>query len=190
MVIVFADVAGVEAVLAGGRLRCPCGGQLGPWGHARERVVRGVGRMRPRRAKCRGCGRTHVLLSRLCLLRRRDAIAVIGAALTAKAGGVGHRQIAERLGVPKDTVRGWLRRFARDAEAVRAHFLGWAFALDRELGPVLPAGSVFADAVGALAIAARAFVLRFGPGELWPVVAWLSGGVLLCHTSCPFPPIR
>jgi transposase-like protein len=139
--MVCAEEARVEAELVGGVVRCPaCEGELGPWGHARQRVIRGVGRLRPRRAKCRGCGRTHVLLPELCLLRRRDAVAVIGAALVAGAAGAGHRAIAERLGVPKDTVRGWLRRFARDAEAIRAHFARWAFALDCELGPVGPAG--------------------------------------------------
>jgi len=188
--MVCAEEATVEAELRGGALRCPaCGGQVGPWGHARERVIRGVGRLRPRRAKCRGCARTHVLLPQVCLLRRRDAVAVIGAALAARAAGRGHRRIAARLGVPKDTVRGWLRRFARDAEAIRAYFSRWAFALDPELGPVEPAGGVFADAVTAIGVAARAFVLRFGPREVWPVVAALSGGVLLCHTSCPFPRI-
>jgi Homeodomain-like domain len=188
VVMVCAEEAMVEAELVGGALQCTgCGGELGPWGHARERVIRGFGRLRPRRAKCRGCGRTHVLLSELCLLRRRDAVAVIGAALAARAAGAGHRPIAERLGVPKDTVRGWLRRFARDAEAIRAHFSRWAFALDPELGAVSPAGGVFADAVTVIGVAARAFVLRFGPREVWPVVAALSGGVLLCHTSCPFP---
>ena len=141
VVMVCAGEAMVEAELHGGAMRCPaCRGVLGPWGHARERAVRGVGRLRPRRAKCRGCGVTHVLLPEVCLLRRRDAVAVIGAALAARAAGVGHRRIAERLGVPTDTVRGWLRRFARDAEAIRAHFSGWAFALDPELGPVGPVG--------------------------------------------------
>jgi hypothetical protein len=188
VVMVCAEEARVEAELRGGALRCPaCDGELGPWGHARGRVIRGVGRLRPRRAKCRACGGTHVLLPELCLLRRRDTVAVIGAALAARAAGAGHRSIAERLGVPKDTVRGWLRRFARDAEAIRAYFSRWAFALDPELGPVGPAGGVFADAVAVIAVAARAFVLRFGPREVWPVVAGLSGGALLCHTSCPFP---
>src|SRR5205823_3997223 len=103
VVMVCADEATVEAVLTGGGLRCPeCRGRLGPWGHARERVIRGVARVRPRRAKCRECAKTHVLLPELCLLRRRDAVAVIGAALAAKAAGAGHRPIAERLGVPKD----------------------------------------------------------------------------------------
>jgi len=128
-----------------------------------------------------------VLLPDACLLRRRDAVGVIGAALLARAAGEGHRPIGERLEVPKDTVRGWLRRFARDAGAIRAHFSRWALALDVELGPVAPAGGAFADAVSAIGVAARAFVLRFGPGDAWPIVARLSGGVLLCHTSCPFP---
>ena len=188
VLMVCAHEAEVETDLIGGALQCPaCAGRLGPWGHARQRVIRGVGRLRPRRAKCRGCGRTHVLLPDTCLLRRRDVIAVIGAALLARAAGRGHRTIAELLDLPKDTVRGWLRRFARDAEAIRTLFSRWAFALDPEMGPVAPAGGVFADVVSAIGVAMRAFVLRFGPQLEWSVVARLSGGVLLCHTSCPFP---
>ena len=192
MLMVCAERARVEAELVGGLLACPsCRGVLGPWGHARERVLRGgEGRLRPRRAKCRACAKTHVLLPDLCLLRRRDAVAVIGEALVAKAVGGGHRGIAGRLGVPKDTVRGWLRRFAARAEQVRAHFARWAVALDPELGSIVPAGSVFADALEAIAVAVRAWVLRFGPREAWRIAAALSGGVLLCHTSCPFPPMR
>src|SRR5436190_1405721 len=82
-------------------------------------------------------------------------VAVIGAAIEGKVAGLGHRPIAERLGVPKDTVRGWLRRFVVRAGQVRAHFTRWAVALDPELGPVLPAGSGVADALEAIAIAAR-----------------------------------
>jgi hypothetical protein len=153
--------------------------------------VRGVGGrltwLRPRRAICRACRVTHVLLPDVCLLRRRDEVTVIGAALLARAAGEGHRVIARRLGVLEDRVRGWLRRFGRDAEAIRAHFVRWAFALDLELGPVAPAGSAVADAVAAIGVACRAFVLRFGPQEVWPLVARLSGGVLLCHRSTGFP---
>jgi hypothetical protein len=36
-----------------------------------------------------------------CLLRRADAVGVIGAALAAKAAGVGYRRIAARLGRPR-----------------------------------------------------------------------------------------
>ena len=114
---------------------------------------------------------------------------MIGTALEAKARGRGHRPIAEVLGVPKDTVRGWLRRFAADAEPIRAHFVRWAFALDPELGPIVPAGSGFADALEAIGVAARMWVLRLGRRAVWPLVAALSGGALLCHTSCPFPAV-
>lgn len=125
-------------------------GGAGPWGYARERVLRCASRtvvLVPRRARCRGCAGTHVLLRDVALSRRRDEVSVIGAAVEAKATGVGHRRIAARLGVPKDTVRGWLRRFAAGAEAIRVHFARWAFVLAPELGPVLPAGGGFADAL-------------------------------------------
>lgn len=194
MLMVCAGQVRVEAELAGGALMCPsCRGALGPWGHARERVLRcatGNRVLRPRRARCRSCAGTHVLLPDLALLRRRDEVAVIGAAIEAKAAGAGHRTIAGRLGLPKDTVRGWLRRFAERAVQARAHFTRWAFALDPELGPIVPAGSVLADALEAIAVAARAWVLRFGAGEVWWIAATLAGGLLLCNTSCPFPPVR
>jgi hypothetical protein len=191
VLIVGAERARVEAELSGGGLSCPsCRGRLGPWGHARERLVRcaaGERWLRPRRARCRGCAGTHVLLPDLCLLRRRDEVSVIGGAIEAKVAGAGHRPIAEWLGVPKDTVRGWLRRFIARADRVRAHFTRWALALDPELGPVMPAGNGVADALEAAAVAARAWVLRFGPGEVWRIAAALSGGRLLSNTSCPFP---
>jgi transposase-like protein len=179
-------VAVVEAELVGGLLGCPsCREVLGPWGHARERVLRcaaGDRRIRPRRARCRGCRRTHVLLPWTVLVRRQDEIAVIGAAIEAKVrAGRGFRRIAEQLGASPITVRGWLRRFAERAELIRVHFVRCAVALDSELGPVLPAGSGVADALEAIAVAVRAWVLRFGPAERWPVVCWLSGGLLLQH---------
>ena len=115
---------------------------------------------------------------------------MIGRAIEAKVAGAGHRPIAGRLGVPADTVRGWLRRFAERAEQVRVHFIRWAVVLDLELGSVMPAGSGVADALEAIALAARAWVLRFGPGEAWRIAGWLSGGTLLCNTSSPFPVVR
>ena len=195
MFIVGDEGAGVEAELCAGRLACPfCGGVLGPWGFARRRVLRlhagELRSLRPRRGRCRECARTHVLLPDVCLLRRRDGVAVIGAAIEAKVGGLGHRAIAVALGVPKDTVRGWLRRFESGAERIRAHFTAWAFALDAELSPITPAGSVFADALGAIGVAGRAWVLRLGVRAVWPLAATLSGGVLLCNTSSPFPVVR
>ena len=105
--------------------------------------------------------------------RRQDEVAVIGAAIEAKVAGQGFRSIAERLGVHAGTVRGWLRRFALRAELIRAHFTRCAVALDPEIGPVLPAGSAVADALEAIAVAARAWVLRFGPGDLWRIASVL-----------------
>jgi hypothetical protein len=110
MLTVGVDRGVVETALCGGVLRCPaagCGQRLGPWGSARERGVRGVGRLMPRRARCTSCRRTHVLLPASVLLRRADAVTVIGVALLAKASGCGHRRVAELVGRPVTTVRGW-----------------------------------------------------------------------------------
>jgi len=124
LVTVEADQVRVESRLTAGEVGCPgCPGVLAPWGWARRRGVRGVGWLRPRRARCPGCLVTHVLLPVTVLLRRADAVEVIGAALTARAAGLGHRRIAVWLGVPAGTVRGWLRRWGSGLEAVRVHFV-------------------------------------------------------------------
>jgi hypothetical protein len=103
-----------------GGLHCPgCGGRLAAWGIAREREVRmldGVRSLRPRRACCRECEKTHVLLPGWSVPRRRDGAEVIGAALLHKARGAGHRSQSHDRGAawaPAGTVRGWLRAFAR-----------------------------------------------------------------------------
>jgi transposase-like protein len=191
MLIVCAEQPRVEAELVAGALSCPsCRGALGPWGHGRRRVLRcssGDRWLWPRRARCRGCAGTHVLLPDVALLRRQDEIAVIGAAIEAKVAGEGYRRIASRLGAHPDTVRGWLRRFSERTGLIRAHFTRCAVALDPELGPVLPAGSGVADALEAIAVAARAWVLRFGPGDPWRIASLLSGGVLLATRAPAYP---
>jgi Domain of unknown function (DUF6431) len=194
MLIVCAEVALVEAELVGGLLGCPsCRGVLGPWGHARKRVLRcrGADRwLRPRRTRCRACSGTHVLLPDLALSRRQDEVSVIGEAIEAKVAGEGFRRIAARLGSYPETVRGWLCRFAERADQTRAHFTRCAVALDPELGAVLPAGSGVADALEAIAVAVRAWVLRFGPGEPWQIASRLSGGMLLGNTNRPLEVVR
>ena len=196
MLIVCAEEARVEAELCGGVLSCPsCRGLLAPWGFARVRSIRvrgdGTVSLRPRRSKCWACSRTHVLLPDLCLLGRQYAAAVIGAAIEARARRRGYRRIAAELGVPVRTVRRWLARFAANAEAIRAHFTRWALVLDAELGPILPAGDGFADALEAIGVAARSWVLRFGPGRaVWSLAALLSGGLLLATRGDLFPTVR
>lgn len=187
MIIVGTDPAAVEADLIAGRLTCPrCQNVLRPWGHARKRILHRLTTkewLRPRRGICPGCGATHVLLPEDTLLRRRDDVGVIGAALTAKAGGRGHRRIAADLDREPSKVRRWLRRFGLAAEAVRAHFTRWAHALDPMLGPIVPSGSAFADAVEAIGTAAAAAVRRLGPRPPWSLASVLSGGRLLSTRS-------
>lgn len=123
----------------------------------------------------------------MALGRRVDAVAVIGRAVSAAAGGVGHRQAARRVGRPASTVRGWLRRFAAVAARVATHFSVWAHRLDPNLGPIPPAGSVVADAVAAIGVAARAASLRFGPRPAWSWASVLTGGRLLANTNSLWP---
>ena len=101
--------------LVTGRMRCPrCDGQLRLWGYARSRWIRDrtrLERIRPRRARCNACERTHVILPDRTLLRRLDRVEVIGAALTSSAAGRGYRPISRDLSLPATTVRDWIRRF-------------------------------------------------------------------------------
>jgi hypothetical protein len=185
MLTVETDADAVEERLGSGGLACPgCSAVLTRWGYARGRQVRdtdGVLWIVPRRSRCTGCGVTHVLLPVLLLVRRADTAAVIGAGLTAKATGAGHRLIAALLGRSRETVRGWLRRFAGRVEAVRVVFTRWCRALAPD--PVLPgpAGSAWADALAAILAAAAALAARFGIGEvpLWQVAAAISAARLL-----------
>ena len=177
------DPIEVDRLLLGGLLRCPgCEAQLRPWGWARSRSVREVVEVvvvRPRRSACSGCSCTHVLLPELLLVRRADTVAVIGAALTAKATGRGHRWIAAMLDRPVGTVRAWLRRFAVRAESPRVLFTGLLFVLDPEAGGPQPAGSLFADAVEVMGLAAAAAVRMFGPRPAWQFASSACSGLLL-----------
>lgn len=106
---------------------------------------------------------------------------MIGAGLTAKATGAGHRVIAALLGRPSETVRGWVRRFASRVEAVRAVFTRWC--RDLASDPVLPgpAGSAWADALAVIVATATAAGVRFCIGEVpvWQAAAAVSAARLL-----------
>lgn len=182
MVTVSDEATVVETDLAAGRLACPgCGDSLVRWGWARSRPIRegssGWARdHRPRRARCGGCGATHVLLAVALAARRADAAAVIAAAIEAKvARGMGHRVIASWLGRPVSTVRGWLRAFARSAAALTAAFLGWTARDAPDAAAVwpAPAGGSAARALAAVSAYAAGISDRFSVGA----VTWVRAGI-------------
>jgi hypothetical protein len=191
VLMVGTNAAAVEVELRAGRLACPaCEGRLRPWGFARWRVLRGGDgeeRLRPRRSRCVSCLVSHVLLPVVSLMRRRDTVEVIGAALVAHHAGAGHRRIAAANGVPATTVRGWLRRFAARSGVIAARFTALAHRLDPELGAIQPRGSPRGDALEAIGVAAAAATRRLGPAPRWQFVAGASGGRLLANTTSPFP---
>ena len=125
---------------------------------------------------------THVLLAVSCLLRRADAVDVIGAALRMKATGAGHRPIAAGMARPASTVRGWLRAFAGNAETVRALCMALLVQLDPLIGPLPAHPSAVADAVeaiGACAAAARRRLGVVGAVSPWQLASAVTNGRLL-----------
>ncbi|HEY1915860.1 MAG TPA: hypothetical protein VGH27_09825 [Streptosporangiaceae bacterium] len=156
------DAGAARQALAGGLLHCPgesCGGVLRPWATARPRRVRvpggGQADVRPDRARCAACGHTQVLLRAWCVPRRSCSADVIGAALLAKAHGLGHRRIAELVQVPAATVRDWLRGLARGAAGLTGQAVTVAAGAD--LLPDRSRGSELAGTLAALGAAARWF---------------------------------
>ena len=146
--IVWPCSSSVEEYAAAGRavrvprVDCPdCGRPMGLWsGYERYLRLGRVHRVWVRRAKCRPCRVTHALVPSFVLLRRLDAVEVIGVALERAVAGAGLRPVAAGLDVPHTTARDWRRRFRARAPALA---VGLA-ALVVELGgaaPALPAGS-------------------------------------------------
>ena len=113
MVTVGGDAASVERRLAAGVLRCPCGGVLAPWSYAAWRrviTVEGGWELRPRRARCRGCGVTHVLLPTRLFSRRQYEAEIIWVCVVARLRGACLASIARRAGCAVSTLTGWLAR--------------------------------------------------------------------------------
>lgn len=187
------DPAATSARLDAGGLACPdhgCGGQLGPWGHARPRVLRvEAGRTEthtPRRGRCRACRRTHVLVSTRSYPRRPDRAETVGVALLAAASGLGHRRVAEHVGLPATTVRGWLRRARANSDAVRADATVATYRLDPMAHRLNPTGTTLGDMLDAVGRAVSAWVLRFGPVPApWQVAVALTGAAILASVPKP-----
>jgi hypothetical protein len=184
------DGAAARRALAGRMLRCPgCDAVLAPWGHASARTVYDLGGVRvtarPDRARCTGCAATHVLLDAGLLPRRGYTVRVVGDALVRAARGEPHREIADRLDAPLDTVRGWIRRARRSAHQLWTLGVAAVVALDHDALPTCERSDPLAAALDALAAAAFAVRRRFGPafGEPWSTITVLTRGRLLAPAS-------
>ena len=198
MSIVWPCALSVDAYVALGRNvevprpDCPdCSATMFFWsGYLRP--VRVLGRwemMFVRRARCRGCAVTHVLLPAFALVKRLDAIETIGQAITAVLEGRrGVRPVAAALLVPHTTARGWIRRFSSRAEELAVAFSALALELGaRESGDRV--GSTAQRALGALGDAFMAASELPGWAILGPsrFASAVSGGSLLCtNTSSPY----
>lgn len=127
-----------------------------------------------------GCGqRSHSLLPDVLVTGRVDLVSVIGWALQAKAAGWGHRPIAQRLGVPAATVRGWLRRAAATGGRVAGRLLAVAAAADPTVRAP-PRGGPVALLVAAAEQAALAWSGVSGePVGRWRYAVRVVGGRLL-----------
>ncbi len=181
------DLPHAHESLVAGALGCPrskCAGSLRPWGSARTRSVRvdatTVERYTPRRGRCRVCHVTQVLAWTRTFPRRTDTAANVGAALLASSEGLGHRRVADRLGLPATTVRGWLRRAVANADEVWSIATRRALELDSTTDPFTPVGHRLVAFVGAVGQAVAAYVRRLGPvSDPWSVAVLLTRGRLL-----------
>ena len=102
------------------------------------------------------------------LLRRRDAAVVIGSAWRRAAGGAGARRVAGAVGVPVETVRGWLRRLR-------------ALARERHGAPAPAVGLLGLELAGWDARASAAGCA--GELDIWRFAAHATQGRLLSNTS-------
>lgn len=147
--------------------------------------------LRPRRARCRACRATHVLLPALVVPRRADTTAVIGAALQASARGVGYRRIAALLDRPLSTVRRWIRacRDPDHVECLRAQAMTWLARVDRDvIADLAPQPTRLGEALIALAAAAVALRARVAPHiPPWTLIGQIARGRLVARLAPPRP---
>ena len=163
---------------------------LDGWGpgaqHAPDRLRRfggGTDSCAPKRARCRACSRTQVLVPAMAFPKRADSLETVFNAISLAANGAGHRTIGARIGVPETTVRGWLRRARANANTIRSNAMIAMCALDRMAGKVDPTGTQLGDMLEAVGRAAMAWDnLRPDRPEAIPrleLAALMTGGELL-----------
>jgi hypothetical protein len=140
------------------------------------------------RGACVPCGTTHALLPAFVARNRLDSIETIGAALESVISAEnGVRPVAERVGVPHTTVRGWLRSFGRRAPSLALSFAALAVELGGEA--LTPLGDPRRDALAAMAAAWKAAGAL--PGWLavsaWRFCSAVCGAALVAtNTNSPY----
>lgn len=159
------------------------GGWSGYW-----RWVRGPGTEQVwiRRGRCSSCLHSPALLPDFLLERRLDEVEVIGHALALGiVGGLGMRSVADRLGVPMTTARGWRRRFQVHAPVLTAALVAVAVQLDPT--PVLLAGQGETAVLEALGATWQRAQQRFGERApaVWRFWSLISGGHALGTNRSP-----
>ncbi len=140
------------------------------------------------RGACAPCGGTHALLPAFVARNRLDSIETIGDALeSVTSGEIGVRPVADRLGVPHSTARGWLRSFGRRASSLARSFAALAVELGGEA--LTLRGDPRRDARAAMTVAWKAACAL--PG--WLAVSWwrfcssVCGGTLVAtNTNSPY----
>ena len=195
LILVTGSAPAAAHSLLRGALSCPdCGGPVAPYGFARPRMLRGLAattELRPRRARCASCAKTHVVLPGEVVPRRRDDASVIGRALLRAATGARPAEIAAELGRSSSTVRNWLRRLSEHASDLHGFARRALLTYDASADPMrlVWLESPVARAVEALGAAAAAVVRRQGPlpsdATLWGVVCVLTRGRLLAPDFSP-----
>ena len=139
--------------------------------------------LRPRRARCRTCRVTHVLLPAVVAPRRADTTAVIGSALLASARGTGYRRIAAQLDRPLSTVRRWIRavRDPAHVEWLRTQGMVWLARVDLDvINTLAPQATRLGEALTALAAAALTLRARVVPHvPPWTLIGQITHGRLV-----------
>ena len=189
--LLVASAAQGQTALDAGAPACPCcAALLRPWGWTKPRRARArdgrIGLTRLRRARCGGCGVSHVLLPAAWLPRRLDEVDLIGAALLGAGCGAGHRRLAACLNRPEGTVRGWLRAARQRAGWLHVQLATVGAPLpDHHLGAAVPPPTPLGEAIEAAGRVASACRRHLGTGLLpaWQLLNQLTDGGLLAPAA-------
>jgi hypothetical protein len=134
-----------------------------------------------KRSYCKLCRSSDALLPSFCLLRRLDAVEVIGPAVKSVAAGLGTRSVAKRIGelFAYTTVRGWWRRHRERAASLLGLVAGAAW-----WRRPLPSGATESDSLLTLENIGAAVSTAVGV-PVWPAVSVVLCGAWLTTSTTP-----